>query len=501
MNDYLDKNTDEELDAVADTVIDIIAFMYKYMKDQKGRPVRVKWHQILWLVLLELFPWVLILAPRGHGKSTIFTGWMLYKVCHDPFYRFLIASHIEELADEFSQRVQTYLTPFDPEPPLDVPYIPRDFPEVRKGRPWRAGKAYFDGKSYPYVKTCAAKAGMTGGRFDGAVFDDPQTKMGVQNEKMRRMFNMWANNAVLPALDETGKEKMVGIGTRKHIEDWYSTVLANDYFVCHVDQLYSYNELGEKVYLWPSVEEGDLGFYGEREDKLRATMQPDEFAMEYMNIPIAAEGLRFKLEWVEPNFFTGKVPVDDRHIRYYMGVDPSLGSKKDRASYAAIAVIAFDQRPTKQDIYVVDLVRSKLSLAEQEDIIKSIYDKYTVTLPNGTRIEPVCVMEDVLVNKIFADRMRAQLPSIITVDYIHSGLKGTSDVSKIGRIENVFGWLAKNGKIHLQDPKTDAASKLFMDSEYLQFPEGDMDELDALTLACDRVDLRVQIKDFNVLMW
>lgn len=493
LNDYLDRFTEEELDDIAATVIDIIEFIYIYVKDNRSEPVRVKWHQLLWLCLLEMFPWVMILAPRGHGKSTIFTSWMLYKVCHDPDYRFLIASHIEELADEFSYRVQVYLSPWEDEPPLSEPYIPRDFPDIKKGKMWRVGKAYFDGKRYPYVKTCAVKAGMTGGRFDAAVFDDPQTKMSVQKEHMRRMFSTWANNSVLPALDQTDKQKFIGIGTRKHNEDWYSTILDNKFFACHVDQLYDYNDDGTKQYLWPRVDGTQQGFDEEIEARLRATMEPDEFAMEYMNVPYAGEGLRFRREWVEPHFYAGKPPVEDRFLRYYMGVDPSLGSKSDRASYMAIVVIAFDTRPTRQDIYVVDIIRDKRSLAEQEDLIHSIYNKWTFD-----NVPPITLMESVIVNKTFAERMQRQLPKIHLVDYIHSGLTGTSDVSKIGRIENTVGWLCKKGKIHLQDPSIYPASRDFLENEYLQFPEGDMDLLDALVLACDRVDIRTQMRKFRI---
>jgi len=251
-NDYFDRFTDEELEAVADTVVDIVAFGYRHVKNEKNLPLQVEWHQLLWLIHLELHAWVLILAPRGHGKSTIFTTWMLYKLCHNSSYRFLIASHIEELADEFSMRVQSYLEPIDPEPLPNEPYLLRDF-DIQKGKQWRVGKAYFFGKRYPYVKTVAVKAGMTGGRFDAAVFDDPFTKLSIDNEKQRRRFKMWANTAVLPSLDETALQKYVVVGTRKHVDDWYKDLSENPEFACHIDQLYSIVD-GEKVYLWPAVD-------------------------------------------------------------------------------------------------------------------------------------------------------------------------------------------------------------------------------------------------------
>jgi hypothetical protein len=211
-------------------------------------------------------------------------------------------------------------------------------------------------------------------------------------------------------------------------------------------------------------------------------MEPDQFAREFMNSPIAGEGIRFKREWIEPHYYTSwQNDVPERHREFYMGIDPSLGSKSDRASYMGLVVVMFDKRADKRDIYVVDMVRSKLSLVEQADIIRAKVEQW-----NPTRVR----MEDVLVNKIFTTEMRRELPIISPVDYIHSRLGGTTDVSKIGRIENIAGFLFKAGKIRLKDPKISAMSKLFIEHEYLVFPEGDMDLLDALNMAVDLIDSR-----------
>ena len=469
-------------------------FMLTHVKDESGEPVEVKDHQIKWFYAIEMHMYILILAPREHGKSTIDKGYILWRLCEDNDLRVLIGAHKQELSHEFARFIQSY---------LELPEIQAEY-GVAKGTPWRVGEAYFRSQpdrvfSHPFMTTVAMKAGVTGKRFDIIIMDDPFEDDDVDTEKKRRVGERWINKALYPALDHVKKgrpvkRKWIVLGTRKNVEDWYSKLLQMPQWYCIRDQLYTINEAGEKEYLWPEK------FNEQVEAELRAQMEPDEFAMEYMNEPIAEEGLRLKREWIEPNFYVGRPDVPDRHLTYYMGIDPSVGSKKDRASYAAIAVIAFDDRPIKQDIYVVDLIRSKLSLAEQEDIIQATYKKWTVKR-DGVNVEPTAVMENVMVNKTFADRMLRLLPSIRTVDYIHSGLRGTSDVSKIGRIENVFAWLCKRGKVYLQDPTVYPMSKILVDEEYVQFPEGRMDLLDALTLACDRVDLRKTIDKFKVWMY
>ena len=494
MTDYLDGFTEEELDHVADTVVSMVAFAYKYVKNEKGKPLRVEWHQLLWLAHLELHAWVLILGPRGHGKSTTFTTWMLYKLCHESNYKFLIASHIEELADEFSMRVQSYLEEIDPEPLPHEPYLVRDF-DIQKGKQWKVGKAYFRGKSYPWVKTVAVKAGMTGGRFDGAVFDDPFTKLSIDSEKMRRRFKSWANTAVLPSLNETPLQKYVVIGTKKHADDWYKDLMDNPEFACHIDQLYSIVD-GEKVYLWPAVDGKDHGFNEERERRKRSQMTPAQFAMEFMNKTVAEDGILFPLKWIEPHFYDDwQAEVPERFREIYMGIDPAMGSERESSSHFGLAVICYDNRPNKQDIYVVELIRERLSMAEQEKIIIQKFRQWNPIHVN---------MEGDLVNRDFTRRMKSQLPRIRRVFYTYmgktTGLSGTSEISKKKRINQVIGMLFMAGKIRFRDPKFDRNTRDFLNYEYLQFPEGNLDLMDALNMAVDLVDFRKTV-DGSPLVW
>lgn len=443
--------------------MDIVEFAQQYL-DIELRP-----HQIEWLDFIIENPASLLLAPRGHGKSTIMYCFLVWAVCMDPGIRILIAAHKEELANTFARMVQRALERKD---------IQEDF-GLRPGKPWRVDYFFFKEKRHPVVQTVAKQAGMTGGRYDIVVFDDLLTVENSRTEKRRMQLEEWINSEVIPALDPSPKRKEIVVGTRKNVEDWYSKILEMPDFKHMVYRLYDVID-EEKRYLWPER-------YDEAEEaRLRARMEPDQFAREFMNEPISSQGIRFKMEWVKPHFYTSwQNDVPERHRQIYMGIDPSLGSKNDRASYMGLVVVCFDKRPDRQNIYVVDMVRSKLSLVEQADIIRQKVEEWE---PVGVR------MEDVLVNKVFAAQMRRELPIITTVDYIHSKLGGTTDVSKIGRIENIAGWLFKHGKIRLKDPKISAMTKLFLEHEYLQFPEGEMDLLDALNMAVDMIDTRKRIK-------
>ena len=454
-----------------DVVEEIKQFAKKYLD------LEIKPHQEDWYRFIEENQYCLLLAPREHGKSTTFRTWLLWRLCKDPTLRVLIASHKEELANEFARDVIMHLERED---------LQRDFGFAR-GRPWRIDQAFLnkvrrDSGSTATLSTVSKLAGITGKRFDIIVMDDILTVENCDTEARRRRLERWINKELFPALDHNEKRKWVVIGTRKHPEDWYSKLMEMPHWACRVEKLYKKVD-GKKVYLWPER------FNEEAESILRAQMEPSEFAMEYMNEPVPAEGLRFKREWLR---FYKTIPVHKRHLTYYMGVDPSLGSKKDRATYAGIVVIAFDNRPEEQNIYVVDMVRAKLSLAEQEDLIMQKWIEWE---------KPEICMEAVMVNRSFSEHMKTVLPHIRLVDYIHAGLRGTSEVSKIGRIENIVGWLFKKGKIFLKDPAISPMSKIFIEEEYTAFPEGPMDLMDALVLACDSVDIRMRIEEVPIRLY
>lgn len=501
MNDYLDQFTEEELDIVADKVVRYVAFCSKYMKNEKGKPLIIEWHQLLWVSHLMLHIWSMVLGPRGHGKSTAFTSWMLFEICEDPRLRFLIASHIEELAEEFSLRVQSYLEPQDPEPPLDEPYLIRDY-DLHKGKKWTGKRAYFATMTYPFVKVVAVKGGMTGGRYDIGVFDDPFTDLSIDTEKMRRKFKRWVNKAVLPSLDETDKQKCVVIGTRKNVEDWYQDCIDNPEFTCHIDQLYSIED-GKKTYLWPAVpfpgedKIKDHAFNEQREKKKRNTMSAGEFAMEMMNRPVSEKGILFHESWLSPYYHDDwREAVPEKFREIYIGIDPSLGSESDVASYFGLAVVCYDNRPERQMIYVVDLVREKMSMAEQEEVI---LQKYREWQPDYVQIE-----EEVAVRQ-FSKQVRSRLPpNVRPVFYSKggktTGLRGTSVIAKKKRINQVFGMLAREGKISFKNPRIDRNTRDFLNHEYLQFPEGKLDLMDALNMAVDLVDFRKTITS-DPLQW
>ena len=423
-------------------------------------------HQLNWLEQIHFGgKRVLVLGPRGHGKSTIIRVYIMWRICYDPDIKILMAAHVESLAKLQARAIQMY---------IELPQIQEDF-GFKKGKPWTVSTFHLDGKIQPVMSTVASRGGMVGKRFDLVIFDDLLSLENCINESSRDKILNWIRAEVIPAIDPFDpnndpfdKEKMIVIGTRKHQKDWYAMLLESEIYSKVLDVAYTAAPDGVKTYLWPDK------FNEEVINMKKVELGPRLFAQEYLNEVAPSEGLTLRREWIQ--HYDSLPP---KHCyKVAMGVDPSLGSKLRKASSLAVAVIAYDTRPEFHHIYVLDMFKQKLTLLEQEQKIIQMYNKYQ---PESTNIESV------LVNTTFSDRMIAMIPGANPVDYIHTRLKGTSEVSKINRIQTLIGAYFEEGMVSLRDPNYNEASRQFIETEYIEFPDGEMDMLDALNLACDLV--------------
>ena len=91
----------------------IYTFALTYMS------ITLEAHQLDWLEQIHFGgKRVLVLAPRGHGKSTITLVYIMWRICHDQDIKILSASHVESLAKRQARAVQTY---------IELPTIQEDF--------------------------------------------------------------------------------------------------------------------------------------------------------------------------------------------------------------------------------------------------------------------------------------------------------------------------------------------------------------------------------------
>jgi hypothetical protein len=432
---------------------DIIVFADKYLG------LKFPKHQVRWLEHITASNRTLLLGPRGHGKSTTVTyAYLAWRLCNDPSLRILIVAHKDQFAQSLSRQLRSL---------LDKPEIQEDF-GLERGKSWKITEWYVkDTKRntdsrYPSVKTTGRTGGVTGGRFDIVVFDDLVHETNVATEQMRQKIKNWITYEVMPTLDPQ-KKKIIVVGTRKHSEDWYSELLANSDYTHMVDKAIQ----DDGTALWPEVYPID------ELEKIKREIGMVAFMREYQNEPIPATGWRFKLEWLK---FYDKLPPE-HDLEYYVGIDPSHGSTAKRASFFAVAVIAY--YPVTDEIFIINLFRGKMGVEDQIAKANETIERY-----NPKQINIEAVLSYTQVYKAMDDRFSNVWP----IDYVHIKMKGTTAQDKIARAENIIGSYIERGRVYFKKPDIDPFTKIFIDEEYLPFPQGEMDMFDALNLAVHEIE-------------
>lgn len=407
-------------------------------------------HQVTWVRFLDNGgKRCILLAPRGHGKTTIinevYLSWM---IANDPTINILLVSHSREMAESFSRSVRAIFERKD---------IQEDF-NIEPGSPWRANSWALKSSraSKPTVRVVGVMGKMTGWRGDVIIFDDLLEITSISSERIRKKIKNWINTAVLNALNP-GKERVIVIGTRKHIDDWYGELLINPDYKHRVDKAIRANG----TVLWPEMYPKEWLLAKKRE------IGALKFAQEYQNEPSPPEGMTFPYTWLQ---FFELLPTTG--LKYYMGIDPSHGSTSKTSTYFALCVVAHDTNRDK--IYVVDFYRGKHSPEEQVIIASKYADKYAID---------AMYIESVFAYTYVYDRMRQRYHNVYDIDYIHTKIKGTTAVHKEERITNICGPAIELGKVLFKRPDLDPYTKMFVEDEYISFPLGDTDMLDALTLA------------------
>jgi len=432
--------------------ISIQAFAKKYFN------ITLAKHQVRWVEFLEnAGPRAILLAPRGHGKTTLINlVYLCWLIAHNPTLNILIVSCSREIAESMALSARDV---------FERPDIQADF-NIKPGSPWRANSWALKSSraSKPTVRVTGPEGKMTGWRGDIVIFDDLFEVTNAATEAQRNKIMRWVYNAVMPAINPSKEERVIVIGTRKHIYDWYGELLKNPDYKHLVDK--ALDENGKA--LWPKVWTKKKLLQKKRE------IGSLEFAQEYMNQPVPISGLTFKYEWLK---FYENLPKTN--LKYYMGIDPSYGSKEKRSTYFSYAVVAYDK--TRDLIYVVDLFRGKLSKQEQIKKSMEVADRYN--------------LETIFVEAVFDythvyKALRQTFINVKPIDYVHTKISGTAILNKEERISNILAPIIENGKIMFRSPDLDYYTKTFLQEEYIPFPLGDFDMFDSLTLAVHTLNKR-----------
>ena len=303
------------------------------------------------------------------------------------------------------------------------------------------------------------------------IIDDFESELNAMTPEARSKNRKWITEAVVPSLSDDGRIVMIG------------TVISEDCF------LYWAKESPAWEVLWYSIlDEDNNSLWEERfpisrineiKNEFQSVGNLNGFYQEYMNIAQSPEDAPFKPEWIKLHHYDYEIidgqstlvrKISDEEeeiipVEVYCGVDPA-SSLALRADFFVIAVIGIDNSGNR---YIIDILREKVSPAEQPEKIIDIYKKYR---PIRMKIETTAYQEALRVTT-----KKMMLEQNLYIPGLEKGVKPRTKKSE--RLISLVPMLAK-GEFYFR-PNDMAAQQ-----EFLSYPKGKHDDcMDAIWTALE----------------
>jgi len=305
----------------------------------------------------------LLLAPRGHGKSSIAgISFAIWKLVQDPNRRILIVSNTVEQGKVFLREIRAHL---EGNPVLRAMY----------GN-LRAGK-------WSETELLVRRSRID---FDVVIADDIVDEENSWCESQRQKLQTWFYKTLFPCLEPDGEIHI--IGTRYHGGDLYGEIIRKQEVAeeRRSSNQFDRGETQETVSSWAICRsralDGDNVLWQQRFPRhilaeLRAEMGEILFACQYLNDPSGSDDAIFKEPWLE---FYETLPMEPDGnggyrtvpLRIYQGVDLAI-SQRSSADYFAVVTIAVDKN---HNVYVLDTYRGRLTFDKQMQKVRELAERY-----------------------------------------------------------------------------------------------------------------------------
>ena len=421
---------------------DYLAFPKKFVQQILG--YQMEWFHKQWLKIQLNHPRSLILAPRGHGKSTICTiSYSLFQLLKNPDLRILIVSNTQSQASAFLREIRSHLE--------SNPKILSCFQNL-VGKPWNEQEINLKiraGKSKEANITAMGVLGPIIARhYDVIILDDVVDEENSRTRSQREKLLVWYYKVLLPCLEPEGRLHI--IGTRYHYLDLYGYLIEGEFKKCHwIYRAIQQDENGKSA-LWE--EKFPLQLLEEKRQQAGTSI----FNSQYQNDVELMKGRIFKPEWFQ---YYSSSPLK---LKKAIGIDLALSEKK-RADFFALVVAGREEKSGK--IYLLDWFKDRLSFSRQVQVVRNYFQKHNQPDSPVVRV----YVEANAYQEAFAQKLReVGLP-------VKSLVRVKDKLSRAYQLQARF----ENGEIYF--PQKGAEPLI---EELLLFPEAEHDDLfDALELA------------------
>lgn len=314
---------------------------------------------------------LMLTLPPGSAKSTYGSGlFPAYFLGKHPKDNVIAGSHTTAFAERWGRRVRNLVA----EKRYQQVFNLQVSADSAAAGQWSTN----EGGEYFAV---GAGARVQGRRGDLIVIDDPfGSREDADSEAKRQHLWDWYVTDIRPRIKPGGR--VVLINTRYHMDDLSGRLMQEE------------PGRWECINLPMEAEENDpLGRQpGERlwkewfteEMVLDAKKDPRTWTSLYQQRPVALGGGELKKSWVQ--YYDN---ANFTNMPKIMLVDPAGGRKDKKSDFTAIWVIALGE---DENLYVVDIVRDRINMAERTEIIFRLHRKWR---PVQTRVERYGLMADV----------------------------------------------------------------------------------------------------------
>jgi predicted phage terminase large subunit-like protein len=434
--------------------LDPLSGLFAFSRDVLGYDQLCELHLEWFKALLEN-QFLLLLAPRGHLKSTVATTcFPLWRLAKNRNLRILIIAETHGIAKKLLYAIQQQIL------------VNEKFRYLYGSWDTNASKWTEDSITIPRkrvvkepsITCCGVLGNLVSMHNDLIILDDAVSNGNSYTPGQREKLQDWFSSVILPALEPDGQ--LCIVGTRWHQLDLYSHILSSpgfNHWKKIVQRAEWQDENGTQHYLFPQR-------YGaEKLKELRGSMGASSYAQQMLNDTAASES-EFTLTSLKACRYTER----PENMNIYIGVDLASGSKEAHSRFGHVTIgIPKGQR----DAYILEARREHIQFPEQVKTIKRLCHIWKPTL--------VCIESNAyqqsMLQVLRVDPETARLP-----------IKGITTTGDKQRRISSLAVLFENGALRLPDGLHD------LEDELLNFPRGRDDLLDALYLSLQAVsEMRV----------
>ncbi|MBI4676111.1 MAG: hypothetical protein HY748_00845 [Elusimicrobia bacterium] len=410
---------------------------------------------LAWFKALLENQFLLLLAPRGHLKSTVCTTcYPLWRLAQNADLRILIVNETLINARKMLGGIKEHILANE------------RFRERHGAWDMAASKWTEDSVVIPRTRILKEPSLSAGGVLgnlvslhnDLIILDDPVSNKNSETPHQRQKLLNWFKNVILPALEPDGQ--LVCVGTRWHDQDLYGHILEDpgfNHWTKIVQAAEWKDENGERRLLLPER------FTPGKLDELKGTMGTSSYYCQMLNDVSGQEGSDFKAAWID----SGRYDVRPENLTVYAGIDLAITSGEKGSSFA-YCVLGKDKAGV---LYVLDAYRDKIAFVEQLMAVKRIKKHH----------DPAAIM-------IETNAYQAAFPEALRMDEETRRLPiftNTTTGDKQARLRGLAP-LFQRGDIRL--PRSGGIGVGLLEDELLHFPQGSNDLLDALYFAVQALE-------------